>query len=138
MSHEEANLRDKKQTCKNVLQKLIQVSFLVFIASLTGTITTVMCHFLCSSPGLQPVQVWPDEDLLPSRSGSLSGEVASGSTSSCLCDHSETLTRMEPQDEVPEDEGGSHHHSTVHPREEDNSVRPFTDCTLQYCCYFKI
>lgn len=48
MSHEEANLRDKKQTCKNVLQKLIQVSFLVFIASLTVTITTAqLCVTSC-------------------------------------------------------------------------------------------
>lgn len=81
-----------------------------------------MC-LLSSSPGLQPVQVWPYKDLLSRWTSSLSGEASSGSTERSLRDDSETRPWMEPQEEIPEDTRGGHHPPAVHPREEDDPVR---------------
>lgn len=78
---------------------------------------------MARSPGFKPVQVWSDKNLLPSWSGSLSREAASGPTSRSLYNHPETRPRLEPEEEVPAHERGCHHSPTVHPWKEDNPVR---------------
>lgn len=84
------------------------------------------------SPGLQPVQVWSDKDLLQSWSGSLFREAAPGPTTRGLCYHPETRPRVEPEKEVPAHETGHHRHTTVHPRNTDNTVRSI-HCFLSSC-----
>lgn len=97
MSQQETDLKDKKQTCKNVLQRVIQVSLFCSLTSRDRGLH--MCVItLASSPGPQPVQVWAHKDLLPSRSGGLSGEAASGPAEESLRDHPETRAWVEPED----------------------------------------
>lgn len=86
-----------------------------------------------SSSGPQSVQVWLYKDLLPSRSGGLPGEAASGPAERRLRHHPEALPGVEPEEEVPAHEAGSHHPAGLRPWEEDNPVRGLD---LLTCCSF--
>lgn len=134
MSQQETDLKDKKQTCKNVLQRVIQVS--LFFSVMHRDCALHVCTItLASSLGPQPVQVWPHKDLLPSRSGGLSGEAASGPAEESLRDHPETRAGVEPEEEVPAHEGGSHRPPGVHPGKEDDPVRGVH--RLQFSRFYK-
>lgn len=87
---------------------------------------------LSSSPGPEPVQVWPHKDLLPSRSGCVSGEAAPGPAESRLRHHPETLPWVEPETEVPAHETGSHHPAGVRTWKEVDPVRAALSLV---CCY---
>lgn len=128
MSQQEGNLSNKKQTCMNVLKRLIQVGS--SSAHMTYKVATSFWFYflsvlsiLSSSPGPQPVQVWPHKNLLPSRSGCVSGEAASGPAERRLCHHPETLPWVEPETEVPAHETGSHHLAGVRTWKEVDPVR---------------
>lgn len=89
--------------------------------------------YMCQPSGLQPVQVWSDEDLLSCRPGGLSGEDTSGPAPGCVRDHPEARPRMEPEEEIQTHERGSHHHTTVHSRGEANPVRGISiNCWVPY------
>lgn len=123
MSQQEADLSDKKQTCKNVLQRVIQVSL---SCRSSGKAPVFHLRCICAaliSAGPRPVQVWSHKDLFPRRPGSVSGEAASGPAQESLRDHPETRPRVEPEKDVPPHESGSHHSAGVHPWKEDNPVR---------------
>lgn len=124
MSQQEADLSDKKQTCKNVLQRVIQVRLFHRWTGRHSPFFTLM-HLSCGFTfiGPQPIQVWPHKDLFPRGPGRVSGEAASGPAQESLRDHPETRPGVEPEEEVPPPEGGRHHSAGVHPRKEDNPVR---------------
>lgn len=114
----------------NVLKRLIQVGsfsicihFFFFFLKKKKKFSALWFNLVIfSSSGPQSVQVWPYKDLLPSRSGGLPGEAASGPAERRLRHHPEALPGVEPEEEVPAHEAGSHHPAGLRPWEEDNPV----------------